>query len=143
KSIPVQVIEDRVVDLELSGEPIGIIFGRSAPCKVDRCVIDTGNHLPRDPLVRTKAALRSARYFRDPWKLASVKDVRPDLPVLIIGNGLTMVDTVLGMIEQGHTGELHSISPHGFNILPHRHNGMHYSALVEELNEGMHLIGLV
>ena len=52
---------------------------------------------------------------------------------LIIGNGLTMVDTVLGLFEHGFKGVTHSISPNGFNILPHRHTGFKYSLLTDEL----------
>ncbi|HLW31814.1 MAG TPA: hypothetical protein VKX40_06105, partial [Aequorivita sp.] len=78
-----------------------------------------------------------------PWKIESVKDIKKNLPVLIIGNGLTMVDSVLGLLEKGFKGEIYSISPNGFNILPHRHNGFKYSKLTEELRDEMTLYDLV
>jgi uncharacterized NAD(P)/FAD-binding protein YdhS len=64
-------------------------------------------------------------------------------PILIIGNGLTMVDTVLGLIENGFKGEIYSLSPNGFNILPHRHNGLKYTRFAEELTENISLLELV
>jgi uncharacterized NAD(P)/FAD-binding protein YdhS len=54
-----------------------------------------------------------------------------------------MVDTVLGLLEQGFKGEIYSISPNGFNILPHRHNGLKYSKLLEELQDDMNIYELV
>ena len=82
-------------------------------------------------------------YFQNPWNIESVKNTKENLPVLIIGNGLTMVDTVLGLLEQGFKGEIYSISPNGFNILPHRHNGLKYSKLTEELSDDLSLFELV
>src|SRR5690606_33143105 len=38
---------------------------------------------------------------------------------------------------------IYAISPNGFNILPHRHNGLQYSKLTEELKEGISLHELV
>src|SRR5690606_33943649 len=66
-----------------------------------------------------------------------------NLPILIIGNGLTMVDTVFGLLEQDFKGDIYSISPNGFNILPHRANGLKYSRLVEELNDDLSLVELL
>jgi len=63
--------------------------------------------------------------------------------ILIIGSGLTMVDTVLGLLEKGFSGKIYSLSPHGFGILPHRHGGMKYTGLEKELNEPYKLDELV
>src|SRR5690606_39066311 len=71
------------------------------------------------------------------------KDTKENLPVLVIGNGLTMVDTVLGLLEQDFKGEIYSISTNGFNILPHRHNGLKYRKLVEELRDDMYIYEFV
>ncbi|MFM2134955.1 MAG: hypothetical protein RL021_355, partial [Bacteroidota bacterium] len=42
------------------------------------------------------------------------------LPVLIIGTGLTMVDVVQGLREEGYEGNIVALSPKGFRILSHR-----------------------
>ena len=57
----------------------------------------------------------------------------PSKDILIIGNGLTMVDTVLELTENKFKGHIYSISPNGFSILPHRHNGTSYTAFSEEI----------
>lgn len=55
--------------------------------------------------------------------------------VLIIGNGLTMVDTVIGLTDNGFHGKIYSISPNGLAMLQHRHGGVAYKGLIDELNE--------
>jgi uncharacterized NAD(P)/FAD-binding protein YdhS len=69
--------------------------------------------------------------------------VNDSLPILIIGNGLTMVDTILGLQDNKFKGEIYSISPNGFNILPHRHTGLIYHAHLEEIHNKMSLKELI
>ncbi len=133
KKVVVHVLEDIVLELDVVEAGIVLKTGRSGEIAVDKCVIATGNHLPRDPKVRNASFYPSDRYFRDPWGLASVANVPGNAPVLIIGNGLTMVDTVLGLLDQGYKGEIYSLSPNGFNILPHRHSNFKYTRLTDEL----------
>lgn len=133
KQVNVQVIQCAVTDLQYVDQTYVLRTESSGDLAVDTCVIATGNNLPRDPKIRNRSFFPSPRYFKDPWNISSVQGVQEDLPVLIIGNGLTMVDTVLGLLEQGFKGVIHSISPNGFNILPHRHTGFKYSHLTDQL----------
>src|SRR5690606_37876515 len=102
--------------------------------KTDFCVIASGNHLPGNPRIKSSFFAESRHYFQNPWDVRSVSDITSNEPVLIIGNGLTMVDTVMGLLENGFHGGLISISPNGLNILPHRHNGLVYSKLLEDVS---------
>ena len=52
----------------------------------------------------------------NPWKLPSIA---PHERVLILGTGLTAVDTVLSLHDGGHTGEICLVSRHG--MLPKGH----------------------
>lgn len=101
---------------------------------VDQCVIATGNQLPRNPKIKNMGFYKSKNYFQNPWKEDAVKDIYSKLPVFIIGNGLTMVDTVLSLLEKGYKGQIYALSPNGFNILPHRHSGLKYKHLANEIN---------
>jgi uncharacterized NAD(P)/FAD-binding protein YdhS len=143
KNITLTVVEQTVSQLDVNQSSISITLESGEKITVDACVIASGNHLPGNPGIKNTSFFKSANYFQNPWKIDSVKNIDSDLPVLIIGNGLTMVDTVLGLIEHGFKGEIYSISPNGFNILPHRHNGLKYTKLAEELNDNLSLLELV
>jgi len=142
KQIKITIIDSFVVDLDVSEEAVFLWLDNNQKMNIDDCVITTGNHIPRNPKIKNMGFYNSPKYFQNPWKVESVKDINDNLPVLIIGNGLTMVDTVLGLLEQGFKGEIYSISPNGYNILPHRHNGFKYSKLVEELRDDMSIYEL-
>ncbi len=143
KQIKITVIDSFVVDLDITENLVSLWLDNNLKLNIDDCVIATGNHIPRNPRIKNMDFYNSPNYFQNPWKIESVKDTKENLPILIIGNGLTMVDTVLGLLEQGFKGENYSISPNGFNILPHRHNGLKYSKLVEELRDDMSIYELV
>ncbi|HET8803386.1 MAG TPA: FAD/NAD(P)-binding protein [Aequorivita sp.] len=143
KQIQITVIDSFVVDLDVTESSVSLWLDNNLKLNIDDCVISTGNHIPRNPRIKNRDFYTSPNYFQNPWQIESVKDTKENLPVLIIGNGLTMVDTVLGLLEQGFKGEIYSISPNGFNILPHRHNGLKYSKLVEELRDDMSIYELV
>lgn len=143
KQIKITVIDSFVVDLDVSERSVSLCLDNNLKLSIDECVVATGNHIPRNPIIKNMNFYNSSNYFQNPWKIESVKNIDKNLPVLIIGNGLTMVDTVLGLLEQGFKGEIYSISPNGFNILPHRHNGLKYSKLAEELRDDMNIYELV
>lgn len=143
KDILISFFHASVIEINSKGDSVCLSLQNHEKLTVDQCVIATGNHSPRNPKIENRDFYQSKKYFQNPWKLASVAHVKDDLPVLIIGNGLTMVDTVFGLLEQGFKGTIYSISPNGFNILPHRHGGLQYTKLVEELREDMNLYELV
>jgi uncharacterized NAD(P)/FAD-binding protein YdhS len=143
KDITLTVIEQSVSSIDVTQNSVNITLENGEEIAIDECVIASGNHLPGNQRIKNHLFYKSPNYFQNPWKIDSVKNIDSDLPVLIIGNGLTMVDTVLGLIEHGFKGEIYSISPNGFNILPHRHNGLKYTKLEEELNDNLTLLQLV
>jgi uncharacterized NAD(P)/FAD-binding protein YdhS len=99
----------------------------------DVCVLATGNELPKSPNAITPEVEHSGIYFGNPWSNNVLKNAHKFKQLLIIGNGLTMVDTVIGLQQSGFKGTIYSISPNGFNILPHRNNGLVYKKLNEEI----------
>lgn len=143
KQIRITLIDNFVVDLDTDGDRIVITLDNESIVEVNECVIATGNHVPGNPSIKNADFYSSKRYFQNPWKIESVINVEDSLPVLIMGNGLTMVDTVLGLLEHGFKGKIYSISPNGFNILPHRHGGLKYTKLTEELGDTPSLFDLV
>ncbi len=135
KDIKVQVINDKVTDIDKYESCITVYFKSKKTVTVDYCVIATGNQEPANVKICNMSFYDSINYFKNSWLSDCVNNVRKIKSILIIGNGLTMVDTVLGLLENNYKGKIYSISPNGFNILPHRHNGLKYNKLVEELHD--------
>lgn len=143
KGIEVNVIDSFVIDLDVNENSVSLWLEDDSKLIFDTCIIATGNQIPRNPAIKNHSFYESKKYFQNPWLINSVINIKSDLPVLLIGNGLTMVDTVIGLLEQGFKGEIFSVSPNGFNILPHRHNGLKYTKLTEELTDNLSLFELV
>jgi uncharacterized NAD(P)/FAD-binding protein YdhS len=110
---------------------------------LDICVIATGNNIPQNPDIKNAGIFQTKHYFQNPWDKKSVMQCDRLKSILLIGNGLTMVDTVFGLLEQGYTGEIYTLSRNGFHTIPHRHIGFRYSGLVNELPGTDSLSGLV
>ena len=143
KGIKLNVIISSVKDLTVIPSSINLELKNGESLSTDFCVIASGNLLPGNPRIKSSFFNESKYYFQNPWDIRSVSDINSEEPVLIIGNGLTMVDTVMGLLENGFQGRILSISPNGFNILPHRHNGLTYTKLVEEISDKTNLFDLV
>jgi uncharacterized NAD(P)/FAD-binding protein YdhS len=137
------LINDTVVDVEPGDDGVVILLKSGKQIIADKAIIATGNSEPRDPTIPNSTFYSSPAYFKNSWKAESASNIKSDKDILIIGNGLTMVDTVLGLIENGFTKTIYSISPHGFGILPHRHGGVKYTGLTSELKEPYNLHDLV
>lgn len=80
-------------------------------------VLALGNLPPNDP-TSIKENLTPA-YVRDPWSPEVARGLSPDAQVFLIGTGLTMVDVVLALRANGHRGQVHALSRHGY--LPQAH----------------------
>jgi uncharacterized NAD(P)/FAD-binding protein YdhS len=107
------LVTDEAVAIHRAGSSakrleVELAVGRRLP--VDRVVLASGNLLPP----RGRGA-----YFGNPWDEAAVKGLDPADEVLIIGTGLTMVDTVISLLDNGHRGRIRAISRRG--LLPRLH----------------------
>lgn len=107
-----RLVQNRAVALSRDSRRLHLADGRAIP--VDMVVLATG-HLPSRLPFRAEA---SQRVIFDPWA-PGLDGISPEATVLLVGSGLTMVDTVLSLRAQGHTGALHAISRHG--LLPRAH----------------------
>jgi len=142
KGIQIVEIHDFVNEIEFLDTEVKLVCETGNFC-VHHCVLATGNQVPGNPKIQNQDFVHSHLYFQNPWSKNAVSELNQKLPVLIIGNGLTMIDTVIGLLENGFKGEIISLSPNGFNILPHRHNGLIYKELENEIKVGMSLVEIV
>jgi uncharacterized NAD(P)/FAD-binding protein YdhS len=91
--------------------------GRTIEASV--AVLAVGNFPPEAPPIEDASFYDGDRYRADPWAPDALAGLDPASPVLLIGTGLTMVDTVMSLLDGGHRGRIHALSRRG--LLPHRH----------------------
>jgi len=84
----------------------------------DIVVLATGNEHPNFVSGLSPSLKNSNLYFADPWKKDCIENLKDDGDILIIGNGLTTVDTVIGLADNGFKGIINTISPHGYRLKP-------------------------
>ncbi|HEX9446958.1 MAG TPA: hypothetical protein VF920_03230, partial [Dongiaceae bacterium] len=78
---------------------------------VDQAVLAIGNFPPTQS---------QPGIFGNPWDPLALEKLEPNAAVLLIGTGLTMVDTVISLLDRGHRGTIHAISRRG--QLPRMHD---------------------
>ncbi|CAN5483341.1 FAD/NAD(P)-binding protein [soil metagenome] len=128
-------IEDRAVDVRRNGESnFTVVLTSGKELNAQYVVLAISNALPRNPEITDKSFYQSAKYFNNPWDRSVTEELDCNKDVLLIGNGLTMVDTVVSLTKKKLKGVINSISPHGFSILPHRNNGITYNGFVKEMD---------
>jgi len=112
----------------LPGDVVGIDRGdpglvlqrdRGAPIRADLAVLAIGNFPPEPMPVADPSFYDSALYRPDPWAPDAFTALDPAAPVLLVGTGLTMVDAVVSLLDQGHHGPIYALSRRG--LLPRRH----------------------
>ena len=141
KKIQIERFNSEVIDLTLLADSV-IIHTEKNTYKAEKIILATGNQLPGNPKTITRNFIQSDRYFQNPWNY-SLNQVDPKKPIFILGNGLTMVDTVMQLREQQLTNQIISLSPHGFHILPHRNFSYTLPDWISELPPSPTLLQLV
>jgi uncharacterized NAD(P)/FAD-binding protein YdhS len=115
------------------GEVVGMNFAPTgvearmddgSSIKADIAVLAVGNFPPEDPPCATPEFYSSPLYRRNPWAVGALK-VDPDSDVLVLGSGLTMLDVVASLEQDGHRGTVWCMSRRG--LLPQIHR-QHSSA---------------
>jgi uncharacterized NAD(P)/FAD-binding protein YdhS len=99
----------------------GFLISDDSGCNTyaDQVILAVGNPSSRRPAAVSGDAARSVEYVADPWAFGALDAVPADLPVLLIGTGLTAVDVVLTLTANGRTTPVEAISRRG--LLPRVH----------------------
>ncbi|HLT23834.1 MAG TPA: FAD/NAD(P)-binding protein [Ignavibacteria bacterium] len=133
--VNVNIIGTYADDIEYNGTLYKIILTDGQSLETDYVVLATGNETPANPRIINEDFYSQPEYFANPWKSEAVSNLSGEGDILIIGSGLTMADTVLSLRENGFKNKIYCITRSGYNVLPHRHGGMAYSGLLEEIEE--------
>lgn len=137
----IQVVAEEVSAIAHAKE-VFTITAKDKTFKTNYCVLATGNEQPKNLTLRNEEAYTNKHYFQNPWMI-NPSLISNDKPILIIGTGLTMVDTVQLLRKNNKKGAIHCISPHGFNILPHSNEIGNYKGILTNVNLSERLAGLL
>ncbi len=113
-----EVRYDDAVDIEPIATGARLHGVRSEPFDAKIIVLAPGIIPPRFPdgLIGVGA---EDRCLANPWDPAALARVEPSATVTLVGTGLSALDVLLALQENGHHGAVHAVSRHG--LLPHAH----------------------
>jgi uncharacterized NAD(P)/FAD-binding protein YdhS len=114
-----ELVRGDVLNVAVGSGSVALTLDRDRVITADRVVLAIGNFPPAPPPVDDKWFYDDERYRPDPWAPDTLDGLDPDAPVLLVGTGLTTVDTVISLLDQGHRGPITALSRRG--LLPHRH----------------------
>lgn len=102
--------------------------------RADSVVLAYGNQRPR-PLVLDGDDLPPASWhLSDPWDLGALRLLPDDATIVVVGTGLTAVDTVITLLEDGPRRRVVMVSRQG--RLPEAHVEQQSTAWVQPVPEG-------
>ena len=106
KSVSLELLRGDAQRIELSGDEVVLHLDRRRTIRTDLAVLAVGNFPPESPTLADSASYDTALCRSDPWAATDTfTDLDPDRPgALMIGTGLTMVDTAISLLDRGHRG---------------------------------------
>ena len=115
----IEHLQTTVLNCHVTGKNATLQLEDGTTLTAQAVVLATGNFNPA-ALPRISQELNGKGiYCQSAWEDATFKNLAEDAPVTLIGAGLTAVDVLLRLREQGHRGIVTAISKHG--LFPKRH----------------------
>ena len=116
KKVHIDTREAVVVDIVPTGDRVNVVTASGEPLVADKIVLATGNPPPADP---AGDGVHHPGYLGDPWIDWEARLPDKDQAVVLLGTGLTMVDTFLTLSAVGWRGAIVAVSRHGLLPLSH------------------------
>jgi len=117
-------VRDVVLGCKATAEGYCVELAGGGKVVADRVVLATGHHRPA-PLPKVDpAVIGQGLYQHDVWytptgRRSDGAALRDDLPILLIGSGLTAVDMVLRLRAKGYAGRIVACSRHAIAPVTH------------------------
>jgi uncharacterized NAD(P)/FAD-binding protein YdhS len=128
----IEIIYDEANDVEIKNKK-GFIHlqNQNRQLVADKIILTLGN-FPPTPLPFISSS--ETRYCGDPWNCDYMAKIKSSDNVLIIGSGLTMIDTCMNLYKANHKGKIFSISHHGYLPIVHNYSKP-YPSFYNELEQ--------
>ncbi len=104
------------------------IVGQGDTSTADSVVLASGNQRPRPLVVDDEPVPAAPWHLPDPWDLGALRLLPKRAVVVVVGTGLTAIDTVITLLEEGPGRRVTMVSRHG--LLPFPHVGQQSTAWV-------------
>ncbi|MCB8875389.1 FAD/NAD(P)-binding protein [Acidisoma silvae] len=114
-----ELLRADVTDIAPGSGGMVVTLGNGEALPVDRAVLAVGNFPPSPPPVADASFYDTEHYRPDPWAPDLLDNLDPEAPLLLIGTGLTTVDTVVSLLDRAHRGPIVALSRRG--LLPQNH----------------------
>lgn len=109
-----ELIHDQAIDFSAAQAQAEVRLASGRTLTSQHVVLAFGNFLPPQPRFLSQQAASAAKYFGNPWQADLASQIDSTDRVLVVGMGLTAVDTLLSLHGNQHQGALYAISTHGW-----------------------------
>lgn len=116
-----EVLQTSVIDGHVSNAHFRLSLQDGLALEARNIVLCVGNR-PK-PLPARGSDQLTAGSLLEAWQFDAIKRIPTDAHVCIVGSGLSMVDSVLSLVDNGHRGDIQVISRHGLMPLAHVSGG--------------------
>lgn len=117
--VVIDAYEDEAIDVEAhQGGGLLVSLAGGDLIEADHVVLATGNQPPA-PLPGLSADFSHPAYVADPWSEWEERLPGPEHDVVLLGTGLTMVDTLLTLLSRNWQGNIVAVSRSGMLPLSH------------------------
>lgn len=123
----------RVLDLVPGEDGFTVVTERTRSV-ADSVVLCLGNQPPAPLTVADEPLTEAPWHLANPWDLGRLRTLPSDARVVIVGTGLTAVDTAITLLEEGPRRHVTMLSRHG--LLPRPHRGQQHTAWVTKVPDG-------
>jgi len=107
---------------------------RDRVAAADTVVLAYGNQTPQSLAVGGVDLAELPGYLPNPWDLGAIRALPGDAVVVIVGTGLTAIDTAITLLEESPQRTAVMVSRHG--LLPHDHIEQQSTAWVSDVPSG-------